>query len=154
LHINVPSNIIYYLQYLKRENNPNVGQLKKNGQINSGYSSTIINEVLIMILKVGETKAHILYDSINMMLVKWRRGSCYVVAKSCLTLWNPMSYILPGSSVHGISQARILEWVAIFFSRGSSRPRAWTHVSWIRRQILYCWATREAPLIAIRFIYL
>ena len=43
------------------------------------------------------------------------------VAQSCLTLCDPMD--LPGSSVHGILQARILEWVAISFSRRSSRPR-------------------------------
>ena len=43
----------------------------------------------------------------------------------------------PGSSVHGISQARILEWVVISFSRGSSQPRDQTHVSSIGRQILY-----------------
>ena len=41
-------------------------------------------------------------------------------AQSCLTLWDPMDYSLPGSSVHGILQARILEWVAIPFSRGFS----------------------------------
>ena len=42
------------------------------------------------------------------------------VAKSCLTLCNPTDYSTPGFSVHGISQARILAWVAISFSRGSS----------------------------------
>ena len=41
----------------------------------------------------------------------------------CLTPCDPMDYSLPGSSVHGILQARILEWVAIPFSRGSSQPR-------------------------------
>ena len=54
----------------------------------------------------------------------------------------------PGSSVHGISQARILEWVAISYSRGSSWPRDWTHVSWcswIGRWIFNHWATWEAP---------
>ena len=45
------------------------------------------------------------------------------VAQSCLTLCNPMGCSLPGSSVHGIFQARILEWVAISFSRRSSWPR-------------------------------
>ena len=44
------------------------------------------------------------------------------VVQSCLTLSDPMDCSLPGSSVHGISQARILEWVAISFSRGSSQP--------------------------------
>ena len=45
------------------------------------------------------------------------------VAQSCLTLRDPMDCILPGSSVHGIFQARVLECVAISFSRGSSLPR-------------------------------
>ena len=45
------------------------------------------------------------------------------IAQSCLTLCDPMACSPPGSSVHGISQAKILEWVAISSSRGSSRPR-------------------------------
>ena len=49
-------------------------------------------------------------------------------AQSCLTLCNPVDCSPPGSSVHGISQARILEWVAISSSRGSSQPRTQTHV--------------------------
>ena len=55
-----------------------------------------------------------------------------------------MDYSLPGSSVHRILQARILEWVANSFSRGSSWPRDQTHASWIGRQILHCWPTRKA----------
>ena len=46
-----------------------------------------------------------------------------LLTQSCPTLCNPTDYSLPGSSVHGILQARILEWVVISFSRGSSRPR-------------------------------
>ena len=62
---------------------------------------------------------------------------CCLVAKSCPTLCDPMDCNPPGSSVHGIAQARILECVAISFSRGSSRPRNWTHISCIGRRILY-----------------
>ena len=51
------------------------------------------------------------------------------VAQSCLTLCNPMDCSPPGSSVHGISEARILKWVATFFSRGFFRPRDWIFVS-------------------------
>ena len=51
-----------------------------------------------------------------------------LVAKSCPTLCDLMDCSLPGSSVHEIFQARILEWMAISFSRGSSRPRNGTHV--------------------------
>ena len=50
---------------------------------------------------------------------------------------DPMGCSLPGSSVHGISQARILEWVAISFSKGSSWPRDQTLISCIGKQILY-----------------
>ena len=52
-----------------------------------------------------------------------RAKSCCCVAKSCLTLCSPMNCSLPGSPAHGILQARILEWVAISSSRGSSRTR-------------------------------
>ena len=54
-----------------------------------------------------------------------------LVTQSCPTLCDPMDYSLPGSSVHGIFKARILEWVAISFSRGSSQSRDRTHVSCI-----------------------
>ena len=53
------------------------------------------------------------------------------VAQSCPTLCGPMDCSLPGSSVHGIFQTRVLEWVDISFSRGSSRPRDQTWVSCI-----------------------
>ena len=59
-----------------------------------------------------------------------------LVAQSCLTLCDPMDCNVPGSSVHGIFQTRILEWVAIFFSRGSSWPRDWTQVSCIAGRLL------------------
>ena len=56
---------------------------------------------------------------------------------SHFTLCDPMNWSPLGSSVHGILQARILEWIAMHFSRGSSQPRYLTHVSCIGRQILY-----------------
>ena len=65
------------------------------------------------------------------------------VAQSCLTLCNTMDCSLPGSSVHGIFQAIVLEWVVIFFSRGSSQPRGWTWVSHIVDRCFTIWATRE-----------
>ena len=66
------------------------------------------------------------------------------VAQSCPTLCDPMDCSLPGSSVHGIFQARILEWVAISFSRRPSQPRDWTWVSWTAGRIFTAWAAREA----------
>ena len=71
---------------------------------------------------------------------------CCLVAKSCPALFDPMDYSSPGSSVHGISQKRILEWIAVSFSRGSSWPRDVTCISCIGRQILYSWTTRESPV--------
>ena len=65
------------------------------------------------------------------------------VAQSCLTLCDPMDCSPPGSSVHGILQARILEWGAISFSRGSSQPRDQTRVSHIAGRRFILWATRE-----------
>ena len=67
------------------------------------------------------------------------------VAQSCLTLCDPMDCSLPGSSICGVLQARILEWVAISSSRGSSRPRDQTQVSRIAGRRFTLWATREAP---------
>ena len=55
---------------------------------------------------------------------------CAKLPQSCLTLCNPMDSSSPGSSVHGILQARILGWAAISFSRGSFWPRDWIHISW------------------------
>ena len=69
---------------------------------------------------------------------------CCSVAKLCPTPCNLMDYCLPGSSVHGILQARLLEWVAVPFSRGSPQPRDRTQVSHIAGKFFTSWATREA----------
>ena len=67
----------------------------------------------------------------------------------CLTLCDLMNCSPPGSSVHGILQARILEWVAFSSSRESFRPRDWIHISWISctgKQILSPLSHLESPL--------
>ena len=67
------------------------------------------------------------------------------VAQLCPTLCeDPMACSLPGSSVHGIFQAIVLEWIAISFARGSSQPRNQTRVSCIVDRRFTVWATREA----------
>ena len=68
----------------------------------------------------------------------------FAFALSCLILCHPMDYSLPGSPVHGNFQARILELVAISFSRGPSRPRYQTQVSPIACRFFTIWATKEA----------
>ena len=65
-------------------------------------------------------------------------------AQSCLTLCDPVDCSPPGCSVHGSLQARIMEWVVISFSRGSSRPRDQTQVSCIAGRRFNLWAAREA----------
>ena len=67
--------------------------------------------------------------------------------QSCPILCDPMNCSFPGSSVHGILQARILEWVAIPFSRGSSHPREQTWVPCIAGRFFTVWATREAQTV-------
>ena len=56
---------------------------------------------------------------------------CVLSCFSCVRLWNPIDCSLPGFSVHVISQARILEWVAMLSSKESSRPRDQTYISWV-----------------------
>jgi len=81
-------------------------------------------------------------EVMKIMEVKWGE-----VTQSCPTLCDPMDCSPPGSLVHGIFQAWILEWVAIPFSRGSSQPRDRTQVSHIVSRCFTIWATREAPKI-------
>ena len=72
----------------------------------------------------------------------------------CLTLCDPIDYSPSGCSVHGISQARILEWVAISLSWGSSRPRDWTWLSCYLCRFFTNWAIRKAPNVGIAACYL
>ena len=81
---------------------------------------------------------------IRMIVYKCIKHIKVLVTQSCPTLCKPMDCTPPGSTVHAISQARILEWVAISFSRGSSQPRDWTQVSCIAGRFFTVWATREA----------
>ena len=81
----------------------------------------------------------------------WETGKkyilCMLVTKSRQALWNPKDCSPPGFSVHGILQARILEWVAISFFRASSQPRDWFQVCCITDGFSTIWTTREAQQI-------
>ena len=68
---------------------------------------------------------------------------CALVTQLCLTLWDPMDCSPPGSSVHGILQARKTKWVAISFSKGTSRPRDQTWVSCIAGWFFTVWAVLD-----------
>ena len=94
--------------------------------------------------------------SIMFTILKCSMKSESEIAQSCPTLCDPMDYSPPGSSVHGIFQARILEWVALSFSRRSSQLRDWTWVSHIAGRCFTVWATREVQnvqsMLAIIFL--
>ena len=66
------------------------------------------------------------------------------VTQSCPTLCDPMDCSLPGFFIHWIFQARVLEWIATSFSRGSSWPRDWTGVSRVTGRFLNVWAPRKS----------
>ena len=68
-----------------------------------------------------------------------------LVAQGCMTLCDPMDCTAPGSSVRGILQARLLEWVAIPFSMRSSWPRDQSQICCIAGKFFTIWATREVP---------
>ena len=70
---------------------------------------------------------------------------CVWVTQLCLTLCEPMDWGSPGSSIYGISQSRILEWVAIPFVRGSSQPRGWTWSPTLQADSLLCEPLEKPP---------
>ena len=90
-----------------------------------------------------------LWDQIQTEVTGWNNKDimCMCVdTQSCQTLWDSMDCSLSGSSVHGLLQTRLLEWVAISYSRESS-DLVWAHasgISCIVRRILYHWASWEA----------
>ena len=84
-------------------------------------------------------------DVVNMLIYSSRILSMLPLIFLCVCVLSRVwIFVTPSSSfVHGILQARILEWVAIYSPRGSSWPRGRTHISWAGRQILYLWTTWE-----------
>ena len=105
------------------------------------HHSQLFNQFCIITITGCCTK---LKGQLDLSSLKVKVKSESEVAQSCPTLCDPMDSSPPGSSVHGILQARILEWVAISFSRGSSRPRDRTQASHIAGRHFNLWATREA----------
>ena len=104
-----------------------------------GPDNSVVGAALCTVRRLAEFPASI-YCS------KWKKVK---VGQSCLTLCDPMDYI-----VHVILQARILDWVAFLFSRGSSQPRNWTGVSCIAGKFFTNWAMREAISCIGRWILL
>ena len=107
---------------------------------------------LLVKVKAVQVKFRAMWRELPATDLTWSQGKegqtefvKVLVIQSCPALCDPMDCSLLGSSIHGILQARILEWVAIPFSRGSFRPRDWTQVSCITGRFFTIWATREAP---------
>ena len=125
-------------QILTHENPSSTWQMR---QKRSGYPP---------IKKAHPPQATTLFDrpsgskSLDPLFFSYCVSIIILVAQPCLTLCHPMDCSLPGSSVHRILQERILEWVAISFSRGSSWPRDQTWISCIEGRFLTFWTTREA----------
>ena len=105
-----------------------LGSWIRNRNLNS-HSNTVVNLFCFSCL-------YVIFLSITCT------GMKILVTQLCLTLCDPKDYI-----VHGLLQARILEWIAIPFSRISSQPRDWIQVSCIAGRFFTSWATREAPRI-------
>ena len=101
---------------------------------------------LHLLLRFNYFLHHILANSFPSIVTIFNEKVKVKGAQSCPALWNPMDY-----TVCGILQARILEWIAISFSRRSSQPMDWTQVSCIVDRRFTVWATREVKQILILF---
>ena len=131
--------------------------------INWGQVITLLSAVLLKLQWAAESpqvlvktaRPHSQGFLFGQFWVNWGPNKCQVILE-LLALFGQCSVMSdslrlpdcspPGSSVHGMLQARILEWVAVSYSRGPSAPRGWTHVSCVScigRQILYHWAIWE-----------
>ena len=94
-----------------------------------------------------------IYKCYMLMLYLFLSPKWSEVTQSCPALCDPMDYSPPGSSVLGIFQARVLEWIAISFFRGSSWSRDQTRGSCIAGRHFTVWATGKAPVLILKLIY-
>ena len=135
------------LMFGSKPNKPHLPKLSIWLQIQSCYSSQQLTS-----LNPSDVHFHklpILLKTVSIFIVLHACFLSHLIVSDSL---RPHYCSLPGFSVHGIFQARILEWVAISSSRGSSQPRDQTHISCIDRWLLYHWATWEAPFIIVLHI--
>ena len=111
----------------------------------------ISNSITITLPNINNDGPEIIWKVKSGRYMKWSEVKWSEVAQSCPTLCDHMDCSLPGSSVLGIFQAIVLEWIAISYSRGSSRPRDRTWVSCIVDRCFTVWATNN--LLDVSFIF-
>ena len=107
--------IIHYFKILRRNRKMQFALVKIGNRDSMRRVSIAIQQLLVGLLGFRKSGMGLLWAKIL--------KSESEVVQSCPTLCDPMNCSLPGSSVHGIFQAIVLEWIAISFSRGSSQPR-------------------------------
>ena len=133
--------------HLKKSTNTKCWQGEQGTLLHYWWESKLVQPLWKTVWRLlRKLKIELSYDpAIPLLGIYLDKESESEVAQSRPTLCNPMDYSPPCSSIHGILQARILEWVAISFSRESSWPRDRTQVSCIAGRCFNLWATREAP---------
>ena len=122
------------------------------------YETETDSKDYLILINVFFIEVKLTYNIVLISTVEWLSYTfccccCCLVTQSCPILCNPTDCSPPGSSVHGILQARILEWVTIPFSRGSSWPRDQTWVSCITGRCFTVWATREAYIHTLFIVF-
>ena len=132
-----------------RPNQKFSGQRKSTWESIPGWPDKFeILKILAQLIFPGTPEKKTQYE--NLDLGKWQRVESSLSPQSCPSLCDPMDCSPLGSSVHGIPQARILEWVAMPSCRASSQPRDQTRiscVSYVTDKFFYCWATGEAQSV-------
>ena len=145
LHISIPIHILVYNQifFLKYDSFLSMQMFYHLNALRYFYEKDIRSFDKLSDNKIW--KRRVLWYRSNFRKLEPWWFVCAFVAQSCLTLCEPMDCSPPGSSVHGILQTRILEWVTIPFSRGSSQPRDQTWVSCTAGRFFTIWAIRPHP---------
>ena len=134
--------LLYYLVVSSSRLSSSIYSISSDGYIYSRSSSSLHTEILLCLWRPKR---------LTSLCVCFVFVRCSVVSDFC----DPMDCSPPGSSVNGISQARILEWVANSSSRGASRPRDRTHISWLAGRFLKApvsWFNRALFLPGIKIL--
>ena len=124
--------------------------IENNGQSPDLQARRTISVIFTPHYRLWLFKWIILLDSVlSSVRLEHNMWKCFSCSDMSNYLWPHGLWPTMGSSVHGILHARILEWVAIPFSSGSSLPREWTCVSCLAGRFFTVWATREAPYVCV-----